>query len=120
MNQSSHIERTLINKVYKNGEYFFDDGKREVELIELEIKATQLVQVEAHTTIKGSIAVVGNIKVPMVFTAWFDSGDPFDINIRNAKDGKLELGILGIVFVYYGPDYVGYVAKGFTPFVYPE
>jgi hypothetical protein len=129
MDRPQYIERTLLDEVYKNGEYFFDNGINDIELIELRITAIQPTRLESHATdkgirvtqlIPGQIAVHGTIKVPIVFSAWFDGGEPFDIYIRRAKDRRLELGILDVVFIDHGPDYVNYAGKGYIPFPYEE
>jgi len=130
MDRPTYIERTLLDKVYKNGDYFFEDGRSDIELIELKITAVQPTMIEAHATeewgraviqtIPGQVAVNGTIKVPIVFSAWFDGGDPFDIYIRRATDRRLELGILDVVFTSHGPDYVTYAARGYTSFPYKE
>lgn len=114
MNYAQYTERKLLHKVYKNGEYFFDDGIRNIEMLELEIKAIQAVQQGHPITpngIHGKVTIDGIIKVPIVFSAWFDGGDPFDIYVKKAKYKKLELAILGVVFISYGPDYVTYAAR---------
>jgi len=122
MDHPIYAEILLLDKIYRSNEYFFDDGKNHIELIELKITATQLTQLEAQSperrqaAIKfhpGQTAVDGTIKVPIVFSAWFNNGDPFDIYIRNAKSKELELRIMDVVFTSYGPDYITYAARGY-------